>query len=139
MGKAIRPGSIMVGRTPWLLPPTNLVIATMSCFGLWIPRAVLFTDMVSNSYFAVVVYKVLVLLIEEFGGTDALLKRFSKETFRVNTGPCCCYCRCLPRVPLTRRMIFWMKLGALQYAILKTALSILSVILWTNGDFNPSD
>ncbi|CAL8365155.1 unnamed protein product [Lota lota] len=114
-------------------------IATMSCFGMWIPRAVLITDMVSNSYFAVVVYKVLVLLIEEFGGTDAFLKRYSGEMFIINTGPCCCCCPCLPRVPLTRRMIFWMKLGTLQYAILKTAMSILSVILWTNGNFDPSD
>ncbi|KAG7278163.1 hypothetical protein CRUP_002123, partial [Coryphaenoides rupestris] len=114
-------------------------IATMSCFGMWIPRAVIFTDMVSNCYFAAVVYKMLVLLIEEFGGTEAFLQRFSGQTFRINTGPCCCCCVCLPRVPLTRRMIFWMKLGALQYAILKTALSILSIILWTNGNFDPSD
>ncbi|KAK0153660.1 Organic solute transporter subunit alpha [Merluccius polli] len=114
-------------------------IATMSCFGMWIPRAVIFTDMVSNCYFAVVVYKMLVLLIEEFGGTAAFLQRYSKETFRINVGPCCCCCPCLPRVPLTRRMIFWMKVGALQYAILKTALSILSIILWCNGNFDPSD
>ncbi|CAL8399611.1 unnamed protein product [Boreogadus saida] len=114
-------------------------IATMSCFGMWMPRAVIFTDMVSNSYFAVVVYKVLVLLIEEFGGTDAFLKRYSGETFKISVGPCCCCCLCLPRVPLTRRLIFWMKAGTLQYAILKTAMSILSIILWTNGNFDPSD
>ena len=38
-----------------------------------------------------------------------------------------------------RRLIFWMKAGTLQYAILKTAMSILSIILWTNGNFDPSD
>ena len=54
------------------------------------------------SYFAVVVYKVLVLLIEEFGGTDAFLKRYSGETFKISVGPCCCCCPCLPRVPVTR-------------------------------------
>ncbi|KAM4620296.1 organic solute transporter subunit alpha-like [Polymixia lowei] len=115
------------------------VIATMSCFGLWIPRAVMFTDMTSNCYFAVVVYKVLVLMIEELGGSDGFLKRYSSETFRINTGPCCCCCLCLPRVHLTRRMLFWLKLGSLQYAILKTVLSVLSIILWTNGNFDLSD
>ncbi|XP_071384964.1 organic solute transporter subunit alpha-like [Centroberyx affinis] len=115
------------------------VIATMSCFGMWIPRAVMFTDMTSNCYFAVVVYKVLVLMIEEQGGSNAFLQRYSGETFKISTGPCCCCCLCLPRVPLTRRMMFLLKLGSLQYAILKTALSVLSIILWTNGYFDLSD
>ncbi|XP_018546633.1 organic solute transporter subunit alpha [Lates calcarifer] len=115
------------------------VISTMACFGMWIPKAVMFTDMTSNCYFAVVVYKVLVLMIEELGGSDVFLKRFTGETFRISTGPCCCCCPCLPRVPMSRRMLFWLKLGALQYAILKTVLSVLAIILWTNGNFDLSD
>ncbi|XP_041658116.1 organic solute transporter subunit alpha-like [Cheilinus undulatus] len=115
------------------------VIATMSCFGMWIPRAVMITDMTSNCYFAVVVYKVLVLLIEELGGTNKFLERFSGKTVRISTGPCCCCCPCLPRVPMTRRLLFWLKIGALQYAILKTVLSVVSVVLWTNGNFDLSD
>uniref|UniRef100_UPI0037E87041 organic solute transporter subunit alpha-like n=1 Tax=Semicossyphus pulcher TaxID=241346 RepID=UPI0037E87041 len=115
------------------------VIATMACFGMWIPRAVMITDMTSNCYFAVVVYKILVLIIEELGGTNQFLERFSGQTVRVNTGPCCCCCACLPRVPMTRRLLFWLKVGALQYAILKTVLSVVSVVLWTNGNFDLSD
>ncbi|XP_073336111.1 organic solute transporter subunit alpha-like [Pagrus major] len=115
------------------------VIATMSCFGMWIPRAVMITDMTSNCYFAVVVYKILVLMIEELGGSNGFLKRFSGKNFSISTGPCCCCCRCLPQVPMSRRMLFWLKVGALQYAILKTVLSIVSVILWTNGNFDLSD
>uniref|UniRef100_A0A672H177 Organic solute transporter subunit alpha-like n=1 Tax=Salarias fasciatus TaxID=181472 RepID=A0A672H177_SALFA len=115
------------------------VIATMSCFGMWIPRAVMITDMTSNCYFAVVVYKVLILMIEEMGGSTAFLKRFGGEPFRINTGPCCCCCCCLPHVPMSRRMLFILKIGSLQYAILKTVLSVLSVVLWTNGYFDLSD
>ncbi|XP_033834332.1 organic solute transporter subunit alpha-like [Periophthalmus magnuspinnatus] len=111
-------------------------IAIMSCFGMWIPRAVMFTDMASNCYFAVVVYKVLKLLVEELGGSSGFLKRFSGQPFKISTGPCCCCCPCLPRVPMSRRMLFLMKLGALQYAILKTVFSIVSIILWTNGNFD---
>lgn len=54
------------------------------------------------SYFAVVVYKVLVLLVEELGGSNAFLTHFSGKPFRINTGPCCCCCMCLPRVPMSR-------------------------------------
>ncbi|XP_029625758.1 organic solute transporter subunit alpha [Salmo trutta] len=115
------------------------VIATMACFGMWIPRATMFTDMTSNSYFAVVVYKILVLMIEESGGSEAFLKNNAQKTFNISVGPCCCCCPCLPRVPVTRCMLFWLKLGALQYAILKTVLSIVSIILWTNGNFDLSD
>ncbi|TNM84918.1 organic solute transporter subunit alpha-like [Takifugu flavidus] len=115
------------------------VIATMSCFGMWIPRAVMFTDMTSNCYFAVVVYKVLVLLVEELGGSNTFLTRFSGKPFRINTGPCCCCCMCLPHVPMSRRLLFWLKIGALQYAILKTVLSIVCIVLWTNGNFDLSD
>ncbi|XP_008425251.1 organic solute transporter subunit alpha-like [Poecilia reticulata] len=112
------------------------VIATMACYGMWVPRAVMITDMTSNCYFAVVVYKVLVLLIEELGGMRDFLQRFSGKTFRINTGPCCCCCACLPRVSVSRGMLFLMKLGSMQYAILKTVFSVLSVILWMNGTFH---
>lgn len=59
------------------------------------------------SYFAVVVYKVLVLLIEELGGSNAFLTKFSGKTFRINTGPCCCCCMCLPRVPMSRYLFLF--------------------------------
>ncbi|XP_066502144.1 organic solute transporter subunit alpha-like isoform X2 [Hoplias malabaricus] len=115
------------------------VIATMSCLGMWIPRSTMFTDMASNSYFAVVIYKVLILMIQECGGEEVFLKFSEKKTFRISTGPCCCCCPCLPRVPITRRMLFLLKLGSIQYAILKTVLSIFSIVLWTNGNFDLSD
>lgn len=38
-----------------------------------------------------------------------------------------------------RQMLFLLKIGALQYAILKTVLSVFSIILWTNGNFDLSD
>ncbi|XP_029029413.1 organic solute transporter subunit alpha-like [Betta splendens] len=113
------------------------VISIMACFGMWIPRAIMFTDMTSSCYFAVVVYKVLLLLIEEFGGCNAFLKRFAGEPFMISTGPCCCCCPCIPRVPMSRRMLFMLRAASLQYAILKTTFSVFSIILWTNGIYDP--
>ncbi|KAL2094267.1 hypothetical protein ACEWY4_008986 [Coilia grayii] len=115
------------------------VIATMSCLGMWIPRSTMFTDMTSNSYFAVVVYKFLKLMVEEVGGEEAFLRRSVGKTLRISTGPCCCCCPCLPRKGISRRMLFLLKLGSLQYAILKTVLSIFSIVLWSNGNFDLSD
>lgn len=47
------------------------------------------------------VYKVLLLLIEEFGGCRAFLTRFRGKPFKISTGPCCCCCPCLPHVPMS--------------------------------------
>ncbi|KAK7118448.1 hypothetical protein R3I94_022072 [Phoxinus phoxinus] len=115
------------------------VIATMSCLGMWVPRATMFTDMTSATYFAVVVFKFLILMIEEVGGDDAFLRRCKKQSFKISTGPCCCCCPCLPNVPITRRSLFILKLGSYQFALLKLVFTILSIVLWTNGNFNLSD
>ncbi|XP_023828099.1 organic solute transporter subunit alpha [Salvelinus sp. IW2-2015] len=115
------------------------VIATMSCLGMWIPRATMFTDMTSACYFAIVVFKFLVLMIEEVGGDEAFLRRAGRNKLKISTGPCCCCCLCLPHVNITRRSLFLLKLGSFQFALMKVVFTILSIILWTNGNFNVTD
>ncbi|KAL6462725.1 hypothetical protein MHYP_G00291470 [Metynnis hypsauchen] len=114
------------------------VIGAMSCLGMWIPKATMFTDMTSATYFAIVVFKFLILMIEECGGDEAFLKRSAKKTFKISTGPCCCCCPCLPLVPVTRRCLFLLKLGSFQFAVLKVVFTILSIVLWTNDNYDPS-
>ncbi|XP_068565906.1 organic solute transporter subunit alpha isoform X2 [Cebidichthys violaceus] len=118
---------------------TAPVIGTMSCLGMWIPRATMFTDMTSACYFAIVVFKFLILMLEEVGGDEAFLKRGARHRLKISTGPCCCCCLCLPHVAITRRSLFLLKLGAFQFAILKIVFTILSIVLWTNGTFNLAD
>lgn len=115
------------------------VIGTMSCLGMWIPRAVMFTDMTSACYFAIVVFKFLILMLEEVGGDEAFLRRAGKHKLKISTGPCCCCCPCLPHVAITRRSLFLLKLGSFQFALLKIVFTILSIVLWTNGNFDLSD
>ncbi|KAM4718210.1 organic solute transporter subunit alpha [Anableps anableps] len=115
------------------------VIGTMSCIGMWIPKAVMITDLTSTTYFAIVVFKFLIMMMEEIGGDEAFLKRADKHKLKISTGPCCCCCPCLPYVAITRRTLFLLKLGSFQFAILKLVFTILSIILWTNGNFNPQD
>lgn len=115
------------------------VIGTMSCVGMWIPRATMFTDMTSACYFAIVVFKFLIMMLEEVGGDEAFLKRAKTHKLRISTGPCCCCCLCLPQVTITRRTLFLLKLGSFQFAILKIVFTLLSIFLWTNGTFDLSD
>uniref|UniRef100_UPI0037E75039 organic solute transporter subunit alpha n=1 Tax=Semicossyphus pulcher TaxID=241346 RepID=UPI0037E75039 len=115
------------------------VIGAMSCLGMWIPRATMFTDMFSACYFSIVVFKFLILMLEEVGGDEAFLKRAGKHKLRISTGPCCCCCPCLPYVAITRRSLFLLKLGSFQFALLKTLFTIISIVLSTNGTFDLAD
>ncbi|KAG7317505.1 hypothetical protein KOW79_018540 [Hemibagrus wyckioides] len=115
------------------------VIGAMSCLGMWIPRATMFTDMTSATYFAIVVFKFLILMIEECGGDEIFLRQSENKTFRISTGPCCCCCPCLPQVPITRRSLFMLKLGSFQFALLKVVFTILSIVLWTNKNYDVAD
>ncbi|XP_056155627.1 organic solute transporter subunit alpha [Lampris incognitus] len=115
------------------------VIGTMSCMGMWVPRATMFTDMTSACYFAIVVFKFLILMLEEVGGDEAFLRRAGKHKLRISTGPCCCCCPCLPHVAITRRSLFLLKLGSFQFALLKIVFTVLSIVLWTNGNFDVAD
>ncbi|XP_068604141.1 organic solute transporter subunit alpha isoform X2 [Brachionichthys hirsutus] len=115
------------------------VIGTMACLGMWIPRATMFTDMTSACYFAVVVFKFLILMIEEVGGDEAFLRRAGRHKLKISTGPCCCCCLCLPYVAITRRSLFLLKLGSYQFALLKLVFTVLSIALYTNGTFDLSD
>ncbi|XP_061569690.1 organic solute transporter subunit alpha [Cololabis saira] len=115
------------------------VIGTMSCLGMWIPKAIMFTDMTSACYFAVVVFKFLIMMMEEIGGDEGFMRRAGKHRLKISTGPCCCCCLCLPYVTITRRILFLLKLGSFQFALMKIVFTILSIVLWTNGNFDLSD
>lgn len=54
------------------------------------------------SYFAVVVFKFLILMLEEVGGDEAFLRRAGRHKLKISTGPCCCCCVCLPYVAISR-------------------------------------
>ncbi|XP_009958131.1 PREDICTED: organic solute transporter subunit alpha-like, partial [Leptosomus discolor] len=115
------------------------VIATTSCVGMWIPRSTMFTDFTAAVFFAIVIHKFLMMMIKECGGQKLLLRRFENDRFKISTGPCCCCCLCLPRVRITRRTLFWLKLGTLQFAFLRPVLMFLSIVLWTNDNYTLYD
>lgn len=56
----------------------------------------------ARSYFSIVVFKFLILMLEEVGGDEAFLRRAGKHKLKISTGPCCCCCLCLPYVAITR-------------------------------------
>ncbi|NXT92252.1 OSTA protein, partial [Anhinga rufa] len=111
------------------------VISTTSCIGMWIPRSAMFTEFTAAVFFAIVIHKFLLMMIKECGGQKLFLRRFENCHCKISTGPCCCCCLCLPRVRITRRTLFWLKLGTFQFAFLRPVFMFLSIVLWTNGNY----
>lgn len=115
------------------------VVAVFSCFGLWIPRSMMVVEMATTMYFAICFYVMMMVMVEGFGGKEALLSTLKDVPMVVSTGPCCCCCPCLPRITISRRKLQLLMLGTFQYAFLRTAGVFLGLVLYTDGNYNPAD
>uniref|UniRef100_UPI00398EAC54 organic solute transporter subunit alpha-like n=1 Tax=Pristiophorus japonicus TaxID=55135 RepID=UPI00398EAC54 len=115
------------------------VIGITSCLGLWVPRAVMFINMMAAIYFGLCFYLLLLVIVEGYGGEEGLLEHFKNTSLVVSTGPCCCCCPCLPHMRMTRRKFRIFVLGAFQVAFLRPVFFFMGIVLWTNGLYDPDD
>lgn len=53
-------------------------------------------------YFATCFYVMMMVMVEGFGGKEAVLSTLKDVPMVVSTGPCCCCCPCLPRITMSR-------------------------------------
>jgi hypothetical protein len=53
-------------------------------------------------FYAACFYLTMRLMIEGFGGKEAVLKTLKDTPMVIHTSPCCCCCPCCPRLILTR-------------------------------------
>ncbi|XP_061493577.1 organic solute transporter subunit alpha [Rhineura floridana] len=115
------------------------VVSVFCCFGLWVPRSMSVVEMAIGAYFAVCFYLLLLIMVEGFGGTEAVLKALKDTPIVISTGPCCCCCPCCPRITMTKQKLKLIMLGTFQYAFLKGACVFLGLVLTTEGLYNTSD
>ncbi|NXR15633.1 OSTA protein, partial [Semnornis frantzii] len=115
------------------------VVSVVSCFGLWIPRSMMVVEMATTAYFAVCFYLMMLVMVEGFGGKEAVLSTLKDVPMVVSTGPCCCCCPCLPPITMSRRKLRLMMLGTFQYAFFRVAAVFLGLVLAADGNYNPAD
>ncbi|NWY66158.1 OSTA protein, partial [Erithacus rubecula] len=121
------------------------VVSVISCFGLWFPCSMMVVEMATTAYFAVCFYLLMMVMIEGYGGKEALLSTLKDVPMAVSTGPCCCCCPCLPRITMSslshyaRKKLKWMILGTFQYAFFRAVAVFLGLILSADGNYNPAD
>ncbi|KAF1400920.1 Organic solute transporter subunit alpha, partial [Spheniscus magellanicus] len=121
------------------------VVSVVSCFGLWIPRSMMVVEMATTAYFAICFYLLMLVMVEGFGGKEAVLSTLKDVPMVVSTGPCCCCCPCLPRITMSslsrcvRRKLQLLMLGTFQYAFCRAVAVFLGLVLAADGNYNPAD
>ncbi|XP_009078904.1 PREDICTED: organic solute transporter subunit alpha, partial [Acanthisitta chloris] len=115
------------------------VVSVVSCFGLWFPRSMMVVEMATTAYFAVCFYLLMLVMVEGFGGKEAVLSTLKDVPMVVSTGPCCCCCPCLPRITMSRKKLKLMMLGTFQYAFCRAVAVFLGLVLAADGNYNPAD
>uniref|UniRef100_A0A670ZN67 Solute carrier family 51 member A n=2 Tax=Pseudonaja textilis TaxID=8673 RepID=A0A670ZN67_PSETE len=114
-------------------------ISVFCLLGLWVPRAMTYVDMAIGAYFAVCFYLTMLVMVEGFGGQEALLEALKDTPMLIRTGPCCCCCLCCPPITMTRRKLRLMLLGAFQYTFLKVSCTFLGLVLSVEGLYDTAD
>uniref|UniRef100_A0A2K6KDX8 Solute carrier family 51 member A n=1 Tax=Rhinopithecus bieti TaxID=61621 RepID=A0A2K6KDX8_RHIBE len=115
------------------------VVSVFCCFGLWIPRSLFLVEMAIAAFYAVCFYLLMLVMVEGFGGKEAVLRTLRDTPMMVHTGPCCCCCPCCPRLLLTRKKLQMLMLGPFQYAFLKITLSLAGLFLIPDDIYDPAD
>ncbi|NXN97844.1 OSTA protein, partial [Rhinopomastus cyanomelas] len=121
------------------------VVSVVSCFGLWVPRSMMVVEMATTAYFAVCFTLLMLVMVEGYGGKEALLSTLKDVPMAVSTGPCCCCCPCLPRMTMNnlsccaRRKLQLMMLGTLQYSFFRVVAVFVGLVLAADGNYNPAD
>ncbi|XP_057594057.1 organic solute transporter subunit alpha [Hippopotamus amphibius kiboko] len=115
------------------------IVPVFCCFGLWIPRALTLVEMAITAFYAVCFYLLMQVIVQGFGGKQAVLRTLQDTPIRIHTGPCCCCCPCCPRLTLTRKKLQLLMFGPFQYAFFKITLSLAGLFLVPDGIYNPAD
>ncbi|XP_004577883.1 organic solute transporter subunit alpha [Ochotona princeps] len=115
------------------------VVSVFCSFGLWIPRSLTLVELITTSFYSVYFYLLMMVMVEGFGGKEAVLRALKDTPMMIHTGPCCCCCLCCPRFALTRNKLKLLMFGPFQYAFLKISLGLAGLFLIPDGIFDPSD
>ncbi|VFV31949.1 organic solute transporter subunit [Lynx pardinus] len=115
------------------------VVSVFCCFGLWIPRSLMLVEMAITSFYSVYFYLLMLVMVEGFGGKEAVIRTLKDTPMMVHTGPCCCCCPCCPPLMLTRKKLQLLMLGPFQYAFFKITLSLAGLFLIPDGIYDPAD
>ncbi|XP_041469468.1 organic solute transporter subunit alpha-like [Lytechinus variegatus] len=123
----------------WIIGIYPVFCATC-LLGLYIPRAAGLCTLTGTAFFAVCLYEFITLIVDYFGGLDAMITRMDGTKFSIARPPLMCLFQCLPKVKMTRRNYRILEACVLQTAIIRPVMLFITEVLNIDGsiDENPS-
>ncbi|XP_071501016.1 organic solute transporter subunit alpha-like [Diadema antillarum] len=112
------------------------VYCAASLLGLYIPRASGLCTLTATAFFAVCLYEFVILIVDYFGGLDAMVLRMTGTKFSLARPPVMCILFCLPKVKMTRKNFRILEASALQAAIIRPVMLFITEVLNVDGSIN---
>ncbi|XP_071785324.1 organic solute transporter subunit alpha-like [Asterias amurensis] len=118
------------------------VFCIVSLFGLYLPRAALLSNAAANLFLFPTIYHYLNLIVDYFGGEDAMIGKMKDFPVKYNRAPCFCCCCCVPEKLYThvlkKKHFVKLEVLVMQIALIRPFLLLLSQIFIIDGTF-PND
>eukprot|EP00884_Botryococcus_braunii_P002753 jgi/Botrbrau1/12479/Bobra.0169s0026.1 len=108
------------------------VYSVMSFFSLLFVNASVYFDTVRDCYEAWIIYNFLSLCLTYVGGPGSVEVKMNGYVLMPSWMYCTC---CLPPLPVNGRFVRYCKQGTLQFVLVKPILAILTVVLYTQGNY----
>ncbi|XP_030641503.1 organic solute transporter subunit alpha [Chanos chanos] len=109
-----------------------------SIIALYVPRSSSLCNFVASLYHSITLLKFMGLIEDFFGGKARMLEVLAGEQVSPNPFPCC-FCCCLPMIAIKRTSLAWMMAAVLQLSVVRTILFFLTLVLWTDEQYDYGD
>ncbi|XP_003726249.1 organic solute transporter subunit alpha [Strongylocentrotus purpuratus] len=119
----------------WLIGIYPVFCATC-LLGLYIPRAAGLCTLTGTAFFAVCLYQFITLIVDYFGGLDAMIITMNGTRFSLARPPLLCLFQCLPKFEMTRRNYRILETCVLQTAIIRPVILFITEVLKIDGSLN---
>ncbi|KAJ8045923.1 Organic solute transporter subunit alpha [Holothuria leucospilota] len=121
----------------WILGVYPIFCVT-ALLGLFIPRAAGLCTFTAAAYFAVVLFEFMHLIVDYFGGLEAMLLQMKGTKMSVARPPTLCLFFFLPKFEMTRRNFRILEIGVLQVAFLRPLTLFITELLSIDGRVGPT-
>ncbi|TRY93493.1 hypothetical protein DNTS_011705 [Danionella cerebrum] len=114
------------------------VFGMTSIIALYVPRSSSLCNFFASLYHSITLLKFMGLIKNFFGGKTRMLEALEGQQVSPNPFPCCCCC-CLPLVDINKTSVGWMMAAVLQLSVVRTILFFLTLVLWTDEQYDYGD
>ncbi|XP_036388340.1 organic solute transporter subunit alpha [Megalops cyprinoides] len=114
------------------------VFGMTSITALYVPRSSSLCNFIASLYHSITLLKFMGLITDFFGGKARMLEALAGQQVSPDPFPCCCCC-CFPLISINRTSLGWMMAAVLQLSVVRTILFFLTLVLWTDEQYDYGD